>query len=240
MKFLQIDELWAGGPQFVQREPVFKLGTDAVLLAHFTNTARVKRAVDLGCGTGVLPVLLAERSSEVQVDCIDILPEAVALTEENANRNGLGARIRPQLGDIRQVRHILPAGAYDLVVSNPPYFPKGSGRRAKGEARADARDEALCTLHDLCSAGAYLLRWGGRFALVHRPERLRDVFFAMGDHGIEPKRLRMVAPSPEAAPNLILVEGRRGGNPGLVVEPPLLLQDAEGNDSPEVQMMYGG
>jgi len=235
---MQLDYLWPGGPGFAQRGPVFKLGTDAVLLAHFTNTARVKRAVDLGCGGGILPVLLAERTPRVQIDCVDILPEAVTLTTENAAHNGLTDRIQAQLGDIRQIQDIFPAGAYDLAVSNPPYFPAGSGKRASGDALADARDEAVCTLDDLCSAAAYLLRWGGRFSMVHRPERLSELFVTMTRHGIEPKRLRMVSLTAESAPNLILAEGRRGGNSGLTVEAPLILQDEAGADSPEVREIY--
>ncbi|MCL2827880.1 MAG: methyltransferase [Oscillospiraceae bacterium] len=235
---MQLDFLWPGGPRFAQREPVFKLGTDAVLLAHFTNTARVKQAVDLGCGAGILPVLLAGRTPGLQIDCVDILPEAVALTKENADYNGLTARVRPRLGDIRQVSAMFPAGGYDLIVSNPPYFPTGSGKRASGDALADARDEAACTLDDLCSAAAYLLRWGGRFSLVHRPERLSEIFVTMARHGIEPKRLRMVALTAKSAPNLVLVEGRRGGNPGLTIEAPLFLQDETGADSPEVRAIY--
>ena len=113
---MQIDELWPGGPQFLQREPVFKLGTDAVLLAHFTNTSRAARAVDLGCGGGIVAILLAARTPELTIDCVDIFPDATALTAENAALNGLAGRIRPLLADIRQMRGTLNAGAYDLVI----------------------------------------------------------------------------------------------------------------------------
>ena len=234
---MQFDELWPGGPRFIQREPVFKLGTDAVLLAHFTNTARVGRAVDLGSGTGVLAVLLAMKAPALTVDCIDISPEAVALTAENAARNGLEARVRAKQGDMREIRGILPAGAYDLVVANPPYFQFGAGYRAKGEV-ADARDEALCTLDHLTAAAGYLLRWGGRFSLVYRPERLAELFQAMHKSGIEPKRLRTAAKTAAHAPSLVLVEGRRGGNPGLDLEAPLLLQTDTGEESPEIRAIY--
>ena len=234
---MQIDELWPGGPRFIQREPVFKLGTDAVLLAHFTNTARMTRGVDLGCGAGILPVLLTARTPGLVMDCVDILPEAVALTAENAALNGLTEAIRPLEADIRALKGLLKAGAYDLVVSNPPYFPVGGGKRAAGNL-ADARDEALCTLDDLCGAAGYLLRWGGRFFIVHRPERLAELFAAMQNAGIEPKRLRPVTLTAGAKPSLILVEGKRGANPGLVFEPPLILQDATGNESEELRQIY--
>ena len=235
---MQIDELWPGGPRFLQRPPVFKLGTDAVLLAHFTGTARVRRAVDLGSGTGVLAVLLAAREAALTFDCVDILPEAVALTAENAALNGLASRIHAHQADIRALGGVLPAGAYDLAVANPPYFPAGGGKRAKGPALADARDEALCTIDELCHVAAYLLRWGGRLAVVHRPERLSELFVAMHCHGIAPKRLRTVALTATHAPNLVLVEGRRGGNPGLEIEAPLILRGPDGGDSAEIQAIY--
>jgi len=235
---MQFDELWPDGPRFIQRPPVFKLGTDAVLLTHFTNAARTTRAVDLGCGTGVLAVLLAVREPELILDCVDILPEAVQLTAENAALNGLADRIRSHQGDIRDLKGVLPAGTYDLAVANPPYFPTGGGKRAKGDAIADARDETLCTIDDLCQAAAYLLRWGGRFSLIHRPERLGELFVAMHRHGMEPKRLRTVALTAVRVPNLILVEGRRGGNPGLMIEAPLILQDSTGGDSTELKGIY--
>ena len=231
------DELWPGGPRFIQREPVFKLGTDAVLLAHFAHAARQKRAVDLGSGGGVLAVLLADRAPSLQIDCVDIQPEAVALTAENARLNGFEDHIHPRLADIRALAGVLPAGGYDLAVANPPYFPVGSGKRAQGGA-GDAREEALCTLGELCGAAAYLLTWGGRFALVHRPERLSELLVAMHTAGIEPKRLRTVALTPVRAPNLILVEGRRGGNPGLTMEPPLVLQGPDGGESAEIKAIY--
>ena len=215
---------------------MFKLGTDAVLLAHFANTSRTTRAADLGSGTGVVAILLALDAPALTIDCVDILPEAVALTAENAAHNGL-ERVRAHHADICAIREVLPAGAYDLVVSNPPYFPAGSGFRASSDI-ADAREESFCTLDDVCRAAGYLLRWGGRFALVHRPERLAEIIVSMAKHGIEPKRLRMVVPSAARAPSLVLIEGRRGGNPGLEILAPLILQDECGEESSEMREIY--
>jgi len=235
---LQFDDLWPNGPRFIQRPPVFKLGTDAVLLAHFTNTSRAVRAVDLGSGTGVVAILLALRTPGLTIDCIDILPEAVMLTAENAILNGVADRISTHHADIRQIRETLPAGSYDLVVSNPPYFSAGSGFRADREGIADAREESLCTLDDICHAAGYLLRCSGRFTLVHRPERLAEIIVTMYKHGIEPKHLRMVAHTAERAPSLVLIGGRRGGNPGLTILPPLVLRDETGAHSPEICEIY--
>ena len=124
------------------------------------------------------------------------------------------------------------------MVSNPPYFAAGSGLSAPDPARAAARDERSCTLDALCAAAAYLCRWGGSFALVYRPERLAELFCALNAHGLEPKRLRLVQHRFDAAPNLVLVEARRGGKPGLRVEAPLLLTGPDGGDSEEIKLIY--
>lgn len=234
---MHYDELWPGGPCFFQQAPVFKIGTDAVLLAHFAKAPRQGRGIDLGSGTGVLSVLLAQTSPGLQMDCVDILPEAVALTTQNAKLNRLSDRVHARQADLRDIRNTLTAGAYDLAIANPPYFPAHSGKRAEGGV-ADARDETLCSLDDLLAAASYLLRWGGRFFVVHRPERLAELLATMTRHAIEPKRLQTVAPTAEQAPILVLVEGRRGGNPGLMIAPPLALYAPDGGDSPAIKEIY--
>lgn len=232
------DTLWPGGPSFIQRPPVFRLGTDAVLLAHFAETRRARLACDLGCGGGVISILLAWRTPPLTVHGLDLQPEAVALSRENAAINGLSDRTAFFSGDLRRIGDLLPAGKYDLVVSNPPYFSLGSGKAADDRHRAGARDERHCTLEDLCKAAAYLTRWGGRFAVVYRPERLSRLLVAMTAHGLEPKRLRLVALRPESPPILALVEGRRGGGAGLAVEAPLYLQDEAGEESHLLRQIY--
>lgn len=231
------DELWPGGPKFKKAPGVFKLGTDSVLLAHFVSTPYARRCVDLGSGAGVLAVLLGEDIPGAQFDCVEIQPESARLSEENLLANGLSGRTRVFCRDLREYRDFLEAGAYDLVVSNPPYFSVGSGYTAPEEERALARDERMCSLAELCEAAAWLCRWGGVFTLVHRPERLSEAFCALTAAGLEPKRLRLVQHRADARPNLVLIEARRGGKPGLTVEAPLLLT-VHGEDSPEVKTIY--
>ena len=131
-----------------------------------------------------------------------------------------------------------PAGSFDLAVCNPPYFPPSSGPPPKGEARRTARTEESCTLEEVCRAAARLLRWGGSFCLVHKPERLADLVCALRESGLEPKRLRFVCVRPERAPSLILMEARRGGRPGLRAEPPLALENADGSPTAELNRIY--
>jgi tRNA1Val (adenine37-N6)-methyltransferase len=123
-------------------------------------------------------------------------------------------------------------------VSNPPYYAEGRGKSSLKDGRASAREERTCTLADVCAAASYLTRWGGLFALVHKPERLAEVICALRENGLEPKRLRFVQYNAEAAPNLILIESRRGGKPSLRIEAPLILADEYGNDTEEVKRIY--
>lgn len=231
------DELWPGGPRFKQQPDSFRLSTDSVLLAHFAAPIRGKRLIDLGCGAGVLTVLLSHARPGVRVEGVDIQAESAELCRENMAENGFdGSAILT--GDLREYRSLLKAGDYDLVVSNPPYFPVKSGYNAPLDSRAIARDERCCTLDDICAAAKYLCRWGGAFAMVHRPERLSEIFCALTKHGLEPKRLRMVQYKEGHAPNLVLIEARRGGKPGLNIEKPLILCAPDGTDTEEVREIY--
>ena len=230
-------ELWPGGPVYRQ-DPAVRLGTDSVLLADFVRPGGTARGIDLGCGAGILSLLLLGRSEKLHMTGLELRPDAAALGRENLERNGLSGRGEILTGDIREHRSLFAPGSFDLAVANPPYFPSGSGGVSPDPARAAARGEENCSLSQLCAAAAYLLRTGGRFFLVHRPERLSELFVALSAAGLEPKRLREVCPRPGAAPSLILAEGLRGGKPGLVIEPPLTLTDAEGRESGEVRRIY--
>lgn len=230
-------ELWRGGPVFAQAEH-FRLGTDCVLLSDFVNTSGAKRGIDLGCASGAIALLLLARSPKLGMTGLEIMPEASELARENMAANGLSGRCEIVTGDIRRHRELFKSGSFDLVVANPPYFPMGSGYISPDSARAAARGELQCTLEDICSAAAFLCRSGGSFCLVHKPERLSRVFCAMSAAGIEPKRLRLVSHRQGAAPSLVLIEGRRGGRPGLKIEPELILSAPDGLESEEMRRIY--
>lgn len=235
---MELDRLWPGGPGFFRREGVFALGTDAVLLAHFAGALREKRLLDLGSGSGVLAILLAARCPNLTADGLEISPAAVSAARENAEANGLSERVRFMEGDLRTYRPGALAGAYGAVIANPPYFPLGSGKSSPAEAAAAAREERTCTLSDECAAASFFVRWGGKFLMVHRPERLADVFGCLRASGFEPKRLRLVQNGAQTAPILALVESRRGGKPGLCMEAPLLLTNESGEESGELRSLY--
>lgn len=191
-------------------EGVFPLGGDALALGEFATVRPRWRVCDLGTGSGALLLLLARRAEGLSLTGVEQDPLAARTARDNLAANGLPGEL--VLGDWREIP--LPAGAFDLVVSNPPYFPPGSGR-----GDDPARMELHGGLEELCAAAGRLLKNGGRFALCHRPERLCDVLCTLRAHGLEPKRLKLVAHSPAHPPALLLVEAVKGGRPGLTVEP---------------------
>ncbi|MCD8188613.1 MAG: methyltransferase [Clostridiales bacterium] len=195
------------------------LGTDSVQLARFATLRRGMRVLDLGCGVGVLALLLAQREPELTLDGIDIDPAAAALARRNLAENGLTGEVLT--ADLREPGWF-SRGHYDLIVSNPPYFPLGAGVLASRRSAA-ARSEVSCTLADLCRAAAPRLKTGGRFALVCRAERLTDLLLALRENDLEPKRLQLVQHRLESPPKLALVEAVRQGKPGLRVEPVILM-----------------
>ena len=236
-----VSELWPGGPAFKEEDDVHRVGADSVLLADFAAGARAankRLAADLGCGSGIISVLLALNDPSLHIDAIEIRPRAAVLAGENAALSGLSNRVKIVEGDLRRHRDFLQSGAYDFAVSNPPYNHSGSGARHANSGLAAARDDELCTLGDLCLTAKYLIRWGGSFFLVHKPERLAVIFGALSANGFEPKRLRFVQHNASSPPNLVLVESLRGGKPSLNVGAPLILTNEDGSESDEVKRIY--
>lgn len=219
------DRLWDGGPVFYFDAALFPPTTASFALGWFARPRRGDAVCGLGCGAGMIETLLCARDPSLRVVGVEQDENALALMRRTFGENGWDAALRA--GDLRETSALPGAGSMDYCVCNPPYFPVGGGKRAKGEARQNAREETLCTLEDVCAAAKRVLRHGGGFALVHRPERLTDLLCALRAHGMEPKRLRFVVQSPVAAPTLALVEAKRGGRPGLRVEPPLVVGGAE-------------
>ncbi len=230
-------ELWAGGPTFAQSEH-FKLGTDSVLLADFVNTGSYRRGIDLGCGSGILPLLLLNRTEKLHMTGLEINEAACSYAKGNLERNDFTQRSEIICGDIKAHRQLFKSGEFDLVVANPPYFAEGSGFSSPDESRANAREEKCCSLDDICKAAAFLCRTGGAFCLVHRAERLSEVFCRLSEVGLEPKRLRTVSHSASSEPSLVLIEARRGGKPGLKIMPPLFLRNSDGSETDEVLKIY--
>jgi tRNA1Val (adenine37-N6)-methyltransferase len=231
------DTLEGTGWSFRYDDALFPPGTDSFLLSAFPRLHREERVCDLGCGVGLLGLLLLRREPTLRVVGVEQEAAALALAERNAAENGLSGSLRFAQGDLRSPGALAP-GSFDLAVANPPYFPSGSGPAAADARLRLARTEEGCSLAELCAAAARLLRWGGRLCLVHRPDRLADLLCALRESGVEAKRLRPVVKVPGAPPSVLLAEGRRGGRPGLVWEPPLVLRGPDGAPTPEVDAVY--
>ena len=223
---------WNGGPEYTD-DPVFKTGTDSVLLADFAARNKYSRCMDLGCGGGVISVLMHFQHPEAVYDSLDIREDAVEICRQNYRTN----RIRGGIAclDMREHRSMGSSSQYDMVVCNPPYF-YGS-KLSPDPARAAARGGSLSPAQ-FSGAAAYLLKPGGYFCLVHKPEYLTDIFAAMRLADLEPKRMRMVCHSVEKAPSLVLIEARRGSRAGLIVEPSLIIHGSDGAPTDEIRRIY--
>ena len=216
-----------------QPDGQFSLGTDAVACAHFARFPKGSNIADLGCGSGAIALMLLANDASCQVTGIEL--EHTAAEAAKLNSQGLSFSVLE--ADLRQIRTLLPPGCMDCVISNPPYFPVGSGQTAKG-VLARARSEETCTLAQLTDAAAWLLPTGGRFVLVHRPERLADLVWELRRVMLEPKRIRFVRHSAKNDVSLVLLEARKGGKPGLQYEPDLILYNEDGIPTREYLQMY--
>lgn len=187
---------------------VFPLGSDTLALGEFATIRRNWRVCDLGTGSGALLLLLKRREQSLSLTGIDLDLLSAQTARDNLARNALQGDIIH--GDLRTAP--FPAGSFDLVISNPPYFPLHAGASA-----GSARSEETCTLEQLCACAARLTRNGGRFALCHRPERLTDLMCALRAHDLEPKRMKLLSHSPSHPPFLVLLECVKQGRPGLEI-----------------------
>lgn len=232
----RIDPLGGGLSIVVSKEHIF--GTDAVLLASFAGIKKNDVACDLGTGCGIIPLLWSKKQTG-DIYAVEIQKKACAQLEKTLELCSLKERITVVEHDLRALKGVLPFGAFDLVSMNPPYKKVGAGIESVGESDKIARHETLCTIDDCCAAAAKLLRFGGRFCLCHRPERLADVMISLREHRLEPKRLRFVSKNPQSAPWLFLLEARSGGNSFLNIEKNLYIETADGSISPELADIMG-
>lgn len=231
------EALW-NGIRFLQQEDGFRLSTDAVLAADFLTLPTNAAVADLGTGSGAIGLLLCARDASCHVTGIELQADFCRAAMENIAHNRLEQRFSLLHGDLRQIQTLLPANGFDCVIANPPYFPVGCGAVNPEPAMAIARTECCCTLEDLCRAAAWLLKYGGSFALVHRPERLCDLMWQMRANRMEPKRIRFVRHTAASPVCLVLLEGRYGAKPGLQYMPDLIQFTPDGAETEEYRAIY--
>ena len=218
---------------------LFHFWTDTILLADFAKPKRKTKAVDLGSGCGTIPLLWARDNREMDINAVEIQPQADDMAKRSVQHNNLN-NINCINGDLKKLKGVLPFGYFDLVTCNPPYKESGTGITNPDTEKLIARHEENCSIDDITLSAKNLLQFGGRFCMCQRPERLTDVLLSMRKNDLEPKRLRFVQQRTTKAPKLFLVEGRRGGKPSsLIVENTLLIEDETGNFSQEMKEIYG-
>ena len=230
---------YLGNDTVIFTDSVHRFGTDGVLLADFAAPKKKDKAVEFGTGCGIISLIWCRNGKPQHIDALELQEDAVELVKMAIEENNLHDHFRVLQGDLKQVETYLNKGYYDLAVMNPPYKKAEDGVVTPVAGLAIARHEIMCDLHDICHAAATVLNTGGRFCMCHRPSRLSEVLCAMHESGIEPKRLRLVQQRFDRASNLFLIEGKKGAGEGMVIEPPLILEDAQGSPTAEVVSIYG-
>ncbi|MCD8009575.1 MAG: tRNA1(Val) (adenine(37)-N6)-methyltransferase [Lachnospiraceae bacterium] len=235
----RVDDLQRDGYRILQNPQKPCFGLDAVLLSDFTHVKRGETVLDLGTGTGILPILLAAKTEGQSFTGLEIQKALADMARRSIGLNALEERITVEEGDLREASVRFGRAAFDVVVSNPPYMKEDQGRTSPHDARALTRHEIACTLEDVVRETARVLRVGGRFDLVHRPGRLGEIFEALHRHRLEPRRMRLVYPYADREANLVLLEAVRGGKPGMKVEAPLIIYREPGCYTREMCRIYG-
>ena len=235
----RIDELQRNGYQIIQDAKRFCFGMDAVLLSGFARVKDGARVLDLGTGTGIIPILLEAKTGAAHLTGLEIQPDSADMARRSVKLNGLENKIDIVTGDLKEAGSLFDAASFDVVTSNPPYMIGQHGITNPEDAKAIARHEVLCTLRDVIEQAAKLLRPGGNFFMVHRPFRLAEIMVLLHEYKLEPKRMQLVYPYVDKEPNMVLIEANRGGRPRMTVEKPLIVYRKPGVYMPEIYDIYG-
>ena len=235
----RLDDLQYRGRLIIQSKAAFAFSMDSVLLAHFASTNPKWRMLDLGTGGGVMPLLMADKLAHIEA--VELNPVMVDLATRNVRLNQLDAKITVRQQDYRKLAECYPAGSFDLVIANPPYRSLGQGNLSNGEDIRAARHEVTATLADVIAAAKYALKFRGRFALVHMPERLAEIMDELTQHNLTPKKMVFIQPKADKMPNIVLIESICGGKKGgLKVLPTIVAHKANGEYTDYLKAIYHG
>ena len=235
----RIDDLQRNHYRIIQDPGRFCFGMDAVLLSGFAKAKQGDRVLDLGTGTGIIPILMEAKTSAKNLVGLEIQPDSADMARRSVRLNGLEKKIEIITGDIKEAESLFGAASFDVVTSNPPYMTEHHGITNPEAPKAIARHELLCSLEDVISQSSRLLKPGGNFFMVHRPFRLVDIFVLLREYKLEPKRMKLVYPFADKEPNMVLIEGLRGGNPHITIEKPLIVYQKPGVYTEEIYDIYG-
>lgn len=235
----RVDDLQRNHYKIIQDPERFCFGMDAVLLSGFARAKEGDKVLDLGTGTGILPLLMEAKTKASHFTGLEIQAESADMAARSVSLNGLEDKITIVTGDIKEAVSLFGAASFDVVTCNPPYMTEHHGLTNPREPKAIARHELLCTLEDVIRQSAGLLRPGGNFFMVHRPFRLAEIMVLLREYKLEPKRMKLVYPYVDKEPNMVLLEANRGGRPRMTVEKPLIVYRKPGEYTDEIYDIYG-
>ncbi len=235
----RVDDLQRNGYGIIQDPGRFCFGMDAVLLSGFARVRPGERVLDMGTGTGIIPILLEAKTEASHLTGLELMEESADMARRSVEYNGLSDKIDIVTGDMCRASEIFGRGCFEVVTGNPPYMIEGHGLKNDTDPLVVARHEVAMTLDDLVRETAAVLVSGGKCFYVHRPFRLAEIMVSMRSHGIEPKRMQLVYPFVDKEPNMVLIEGVRGGRPRLTVEKPLIIYKEQGVYTDEIYDIYG-
>lgn len=234
----RLDDLQRDGMQIIQNPSWFCFGMDAVLLSSFAEAKEGQRCLDLGCGNGIIPLLMSAKTQGSYFCGLEIQTDVAEMARRSVILNHLDGKVEIIQGDIKEASSLFRAASFDVVTSNPPYLTQSHGLLSEASHKAIARHELACTLEDVIGGAARLLKPGGHFYMVHRPFRLAEMIHLMVTYRVEPKRMRLVYPYVDHEPNMVLIEGVRGGRSRLTVEPPLIVYQEKNQYTEELKRWY--
>lgn len=235
----RIDDLQRNGYGIIQDSARFCFGMDAVLLSSFAKAKEGDKVIDLGTGTGIIPILMEAKTKASHLIGLEIQEDSADMARRSVILNGLEDKIDIVTGDIKSAAEIFGKGWADVVTSNPPYMIGQHGLANAHSEKAIARHEVLCTLEDVIANAAAMLKPGGNFYMVHRPFRLAEIMTTLVKYKLEPKRMQLVYPFIDKEPNMVLIEANRGGKSRMTVEKPLIVYKEPGVYTDEIYETYG-
>ncbi|RHP30788.1 tRNA1(Val) (adenine(37)-N6)-methyltransferase [Lachnotalea sp. AF33-28] len=235
----RIDELQRNGYRILQDPDKFCFGIDAVLLSGFAAVKKGENVLDLGTGTGIIPILLEAKTQGRQFTGLEIQPDMADMAARSVCLNRLEEKISIVNGDIKEASAIFGGASFDVVTCNPPYMSNNHGLKNPGLPKAIARHEVLCTFEDIAREASGVLKFGGRFYMVHRPHRLLELLETMRRWKLEAKRMKFVHPFAGREANMVLIEAFKGGRPEMRIEPPVIVYKEQGVYSDEIYDIYG-
>lgn len=234
----RIDDLHRNGYKIIQSTDGFCFGIDAILLSGFAKLKKGETAIDLCTGTGIIPILMEAKTNGEHFSAIEIQQKSADMARRSVKLNYLEDKIDIVTGDIKDCLNYFKASSFDVVTCNPPYMPNNIGYLNENSSKAIARHEILCTIDDVFSATNKMLKYGGRMYMVHRSERLADIFCSARKYNIEPKTMKLIIPKLGKGSELVLFELCKGGKPGLKVLSPMIIYKDDGTYTDEVEEIY--